>query len=247
MLVFHKLLPQLNHGVSKVETVLDNEINLLLKQHPQLSMNTENNGYVVNGQFVLNHEYNNIPLYEEYEIKIYIPFNFPCDFPLVWEVSNKIPKNFGHLCSKGELCLGVNCEIANFLNKHPSLIRYIDELVVSYLYAATYYKKYGKFPYGERSHGVKGIMEYYLDFWNVKEERSVITLLHLVCLFKYSKLTPLPWKINEKPIEKDYNKEKFKEIFNSALYDYYIVDYYQLKKYYFTRLGLYGIHRKKDC
>ena len=48
---------------------------------------------------------------------------------------------------------------------------------MSYFYAASYFKRYGVAPYGERSHGVKGIEEAYMERYRVTDRNVLMHLL----------------------------------------------------------------------
>lgn len=156
---------------------IEDDIALIIQEHPGLIVEKESERYVLYGQLILNHEFNNIPLYDEYEIKLQVPIDFPKSIPGVWETSDKIPEDFGHWYSNGALCLGANCEIAEFIDANPTLAEYINGLLVSYLYTASYYKKYGTVPYGERSHKIKGVIEAYCERYNVDDIKPLVFLM----------------------------------------------------------------------
>ncbi len=156
---------------------LEDQITALLQEQPKLSAQQIDDGYIIKGLFILNHEYNHIPLYDDYEIEIQVPNEFPRLFPRIRETSGKLPSDFGHWYANGELCLGTRCEIADFLDEHPSLAEFVNGLVVSYFYSVTYFKKYGKVPYGERSHGMFGIIESYSERYGTEDINLLIKLL----------------------------------------------------------------------
>lgn len=147
---------------------------------PGLSGCECSDGFQITGTFVLNHVANDIPLYEEYLITIKIPSNFPTGFPMVWETSGLIPEDFDHVNPDKQLCLAANCEIASLLDRDPSLSTFIEELVTSYLYSATYYAKYKVYPFGERQHGAKGLREAYAERYHADSDNTLWFLLGYV-------------------------------------------------------------------
>ena len=187
---------QQNHGRALIHmnNSLKNEIDTLLFKYPQLSVNKTNNGYTICGPFILNHEYQGIYLYDKYEIKIEVSENYPYEIPCVWETSNNIPNDFGHWYSDNNaLCLGAACDLFDFIDEHPSLSDYVDGLLTSYFYSATFYKKYGSVPYGERSHNIKGIIEAYLERYQTTDEKLLLKLLKYISgIHKYRGHIPCP-------------------------------------------------------
>ena len=200
------------------------EIDALIAKHPLLCCSEIKNGYQVTGPFILCHEYNGIYLYDEYELKMEIPSNFPKDLPTVWETSNNIPSDFEHWYSDNNaLCLGATCEILDFVDQHPTLVAYVDELIASYFYSATYYKKYGTFPYGERSHNVEGIMEAYMDRYHVSDEDILFDLLKYVTGFSnYRGHIPCPCGSGKK-FRSCHGKQVLKDI-RSDRYSFFLSD-----------------------
>ena len=158
----------------------EEQLACIQETHPGLSGCVSSEGFEIAGVFVLNHSANNGPLYEEYSIKIIIPPNFPYEFPKVWETSKLIPKGFDHMYPDGHLCLAANCEIASLLDKTPSLYVFIEELVASYLYSATYYARYKVYPFGERKHGNRGIKEAYAERYHCASDDILWSLLGFV-------------------------------------------------------------------
>lgn len=140
---------------------------------PGLSGCASPDGFQIKGIFVLNHVANDVPLYEEYLLTIKIPANFPIGFPAVWESSGLIPEDFDHFYPDKHLCLAANCEIASLLDKDPSLLTFLEELVTSYLYSATYYRKYNIYPFGERQHGTKGLKEAYTERYHTTSDETL--------------------------------------------------------------------------
>ena len=158
----------------------EKQLACIQETHPGLLGCASSGGFEITGVFVLNHSANNIPLYEEYSLKIIVPSNFPYEFPKVWETSELIPKGFDHVYPDGHLCLAANCEIASLLDQTPSLYAFIEELVASYLYSAAYYAKYKVYPFGERKHGNRGIKEAYAERYHSNSDDTLWSLLGYV-------------------------------------------------------------------
>lgn len=171
----------------------EEQLDRIRKTQPGLSGDVSPAGFLIKGTFVLNHFANDIPLYEEYSLIIKVPFNFPVEFPEVWETGGLIPEEVDHVYSDGHLCLAANCEIASLLDSAPSLCTFIEELVTSYLYSVTYYAKYKVYPFGERQHGTKGLKEAYAERYRARSDDTLWCLLGYVAgLSTYRGHTPCP-------------------------------------------------------
>ena len=162
---------------NRVNQGLEKQIEEVLKKYPNFSVKESEGSFTLSGIFIMNAEYNNVPLYDEYKIEIAVSECFPEEIPLVRELEKNIPSDFEHFYDNGALCLGAACELYDFLSEKRSLSSFIDEIVMSYFYAASYFKRYGVAPYGERSHGVKGIEEAYMERYRVTDRNVLMHLL----------------------------------------------------------------------
>ena len=61
----------------------------------------------------------------------------------------------------------------------------VDMYIVPYLYTYRYYEEYGIYPFGERSHGIMGDLEYIKELFNVKEWGQVFDIMHFIANFSY--------------------------------------------------------------
>ena len=87
------------------QALLEQAKQLVLLQ-PGLSITDTAEGLTISGTYLLNSSYNDIPLYDEYQVKIIVPWEFPTAIPSIWEVGGKVPREstFGHFLDNGELC-----------------------------------------------------------------------------------------------------------------------------------------------
>ena len=104
----------------------------------------------------------------EYEIDISIPKQYPDSLPLVFEIGGKIDRNYHHNPT-GELCLATPIEIEMNFKKFPSLLGFVDNLVIPYLFSHAYFMKHGEMPYGERPHGSEGILQFYEEHFGTND------------------------------------------------------------------------------
>lgn len=95
---------------------------------------------------------------DQYELEIRVPAGFPIDEPTARETARRIPPDF-HKLEGNLLCLGSPTEIRMKLRQSPTLPAFVDLFLIPYLYGYSYYERYGVPPFGELSHGDKGIRE----------------------------------------------------------------------------------------
>lgn len=165
---------------------LSKQIQDVLEVYPDLSAQETKNGYLITGQFILNSEFSEIPLYDEYFIEMNVSLKFPGVVPIVREVSGNIPEDFEHIYENEELCLGAACDLYDFLDHHPFVVDFLNGPVTSYFYTASFYKRYKTVPYGERSHGLEGIIEAYLERYQLNDINLLVMLLAYVAgFYKY--------------------------------------------------------------
>jgi hypothetical protein len=125
--------------------------------------------------------YQNIEYYCQYDIKICIPRNYPLTIPLVFETGGKIDKNF-HRNPNGALCLASPAELKLKFNRSKTLINFVDNLVIPFLFSHKHFIETGRMPYGELAHGSAGIYQYYCEYFNTDDPRIITE--YLSCLLE---------------------------------------------------------------
>ncbi len=145
----------------------------------------ENTDYIIEGNYILSASYSDIYLREDYNIKIVIPEVYPKKLPQVINLDDTIPENFEHFYADGSLCLGSPMEL--HLSALESCISdYLIKHIDSYLYSATYFIKYNfQFPYGERSHGAMGILEFWMEYLNTEDYKTIYNVMDYISKNNY--------------------------------------------------------------
>lgn len=116
---------------------------------------------------------------DSYQVAIRFPDDYPESPPVPYETSGAIPRDFDHVFADGSCCLGAPVEVRRRFREHNSLLRFINEQVVPFLYSCSYWKKYGEMPFGELAHGYAGVFQYYLEFFTV-DVPATMSLLRLL-------------------------------------------------------------------
>lgn len=172
----------------------------------------------ISGNFLLNREFNGHREYKNYSITIVIPIN-SSKLPYVIDSNHYIDENYRHYYSNGILCLETDTKLLFDYEKNFDIIHWMENYVECYFFTYEYYKRYGEFPYGERSHGVMGIIETYQDIFKSKDVVETFQILQHICLKKYRGHLQCPCKSGKKIrnchgkyIIKFYNSEYVRSI-----------------------------------
>ena len=126
---------------------------------------------IKNNQFII---FGALPVYggsagkthlEDFLIKIVFPNNYPDDLPKIYEIGNRIKiKNADtHFYPDGSACLFFPTERYVHFPKDKifQLKKFLDEPVKSFFFSQLYYIYHNKWPFGQRSHDRKGLLECY--------------------------------------------------------------------------------------
>lgn len=111
-------------------------------------------------------------------VEIILPPDYPESHPVARETTG-ITKVF-HTNHDGTLCLGSHLAVKSTFARYPTLLGYMEELVIPFFYAFFYKEKFGGMPFGELSHGGEGLLEYYLELFDVGESASVLGLIRIL-------------------------------------------------------------------
>ena len=112
-----------------------------------------------------------------FEIDLIVPIDYPETLPCVRETSKKIDSNYDHINSDGTLCLAIPIEERRVFSEQPSLLGFINRLLIPYCYGYCYWEKYQIHPFGEAEHGFKGIVHFYMNSLQLKDEVSVLSVI----------------------------------------------------------------------
>lgn len=103
--------------------------------------------------------------WEDYDIEIHCSENYPHEFPKLYETSGKIPKIGDWHINEDTLtcCVKVHPEEILRCKNGITLIEYIREEVLPYLFNQTHRRVEGYYVNGEYAHGVAGIYQFYAE------------------------------------------------------------------------------------
>ena len=132
----------------------------------------------IRGDFIMNSCYENVCFCKTYPIDIDLS-DFP---PKVKELGNKIRSSYPHRYDTGELCLEAPARIQLTCVQDDAFNfeTWVECFLVPYFFSYEFYKRYGRYPFGERAHGEKGILEYYGELFHLTSEQQTRKFLQLV-------------------------------------------------------------------
>ena len=115
---------------------------------------------------------------ESFEIELMVPNDFPESLPRVRETGGRIEADYEHRNPTGTLCLAVPIEQRRIFFEQPTLLGFVNRLVIPYLYGYCFFKKHGRHPFDEAEHGYEGILRHYIDTLGLRDD---LAALGVVC------------------------------------------------------------------
>lgn len=172
--------------MEKVTMEIDDlNIGMIKEKYPMLEIFKDKNSYIVSGKFILNHCFEDVRMTGKFELQIRVPMDFPLSLPKVKELSHYIDCNYPHIYQNGQFCLASDLELKMFFAQNADICAFIYKYVIPYLYTYRFYEEYGVYPYGERSHGIMGDLEYLKDLFEVDDWGQVLNIVLFVAQSPY--------------------------------------------------------------
>lgn len=133
----------------------------------------------VSGNLSFSAQYNGRSIEDEYSVEIMVPKDYPQILPTAKVIDGKVPKDF-HTYPDNTLCLGSPIEMRMKFRKRETMLGFVEDLLIPFLYSCSYREKYGGMPYGELSHGMDGILESYKGLFRIDEDWAVMAFLKIL-------------------------------------------------------------------
>jgi hypothetical protein len=162
-----------------------NDQSWLQKRYSDLTITKENGIHIVFGDFRFIAIYGEIEISDTYEIRIEFKNSQVSDLPKVVETGSrirkisedrKIPLADLHSYDDGSACLCVKLAEPVYFPNGFSFRIFIEELVVPFFYAQSYFERHGSWPWGTYSHGILGWIEWYFDQEDITKEDTDVFL-----------------------------------------------------------------------
>ena len=114
---------------------------------------------------------------ESFEIELTIPQGFPDTLPQVKEIGGRIVVDYDHRNSDGTLCLAIPFEQYRAFSEQPTLLGFVNRLVIPYLYGYCFWEKHRYHPFGEAAHGHEGILSHYVDKLGLCNDLAALSVI----------------------------------------------------------------------
>lgn len=154
---------------------------------PGFGLPIEMNGiYSISGNLGFTVKYDDKVIRDDYDVEILIPDTYPNEPPTAKEIAGKIlrcPDN--HIYDNGTFCLGAPLAVKQVFSKQRNLVWFVKEQIVRFLFNHSFKREYGIRPDGELSHGPKGLLEFYYDFFDTHNIYAVLDFLRLLSMERY--------------------------------------------------------------
>lgn len=153
----------------------------LLQEYPELRVMCENQKLIkLYGSVLVHRTANDVTIHKLYELEIVIPL-YSDELPYVIDINKLIKTNYPHRYSDGRLCLATDTEIRIRFLEGFDLLTWMLDYVEVYYFSYEYFQRYGVFPFGDRSHGCRGIIQTYQDNFKTENEYAAYKIMkHIV-------------------------------------------------------------------
>lgn len=147
---------ELVSGVAQARSRLRSEIQESSVEFPALTWMEREKDFLLKGIIVL--EQGGVP-FDEYEIELQIPHEFPALEPKLFEVGGRIEKTADrHINDDGSACYEV-FEYWLATTSTPTVSEFLRTPVVNFFLSQTIFELSGEWPFRQRSHGIQGLFE----------------------------------------------------------------------------------------
>jgi hypothetical protein len=121
---------------------------------------------------------------DRYLIEIELPNDYPKGVPVVREKGGRIPRIIDrHIYENdGTCCLFVLDEQWKHYPEGATLVEFINGPVYQYFLSQSYFELTGKWLFGERGHGIVGILEYYSEELGTNDPKFILGFLDYLSL-----------------------------------------------------------------
>lgn len=88
---------------------------------------------------------------DQYDVDVRVSPRFPTAVPMVLETGGRIDDEY-HKLEGGALCLGSPTALRMMLKESPTLLTFVERILIPYLYGYSYFVRHGTMPYGQLDH-----------------------------------------------------------------------------------------------
>ena len=157
--------------IPNIETA-KNIVRMLFKNYHSMVVTKENDNIIeIEGFLKVYRSYNSFVVDKEYLIRISLPIGNE-KLPYITDIDGCIT-NY-HKEKNGILCLSTPIEFRLAFIDGFNIIRWMKDFVEPFYFSYEYYKKYEVSPFGDYSHGIKGLLENYAEILEINNKYNII-------------------------------------------------------------------------
>ena len=172
---------------------IDAEIDDLCAVHKGLDRHDEIDQVIIRGVLSFEASYKDLESIEDwFEIEVRIPNEYPDVLPEVVELQGKVVSNYEHLNSDGTFCLAVPIAEQLAFKKEPTLLGFVNNLVVNYLYSYCYWRQHREYPFDDSPHGLEGFVDYYEKLFETELSPELFSGIERIIKHGYRGHHPCP-------------------------------------------------------
>jgi hypothetical protein len=150
--------------------------------YPDLVVTVENDQVIVAGPFPL---MDGPVELDRYHISVELPLDFPDGVPILREVGGRIPPDPDHHVNPdGTACLFVSGERWLHWPRGSSFSQFLEGPVRSHLIGQALTELGQQWPYGERTHGARGVLEAYGDMLGEEDQDTIARYVRVLARTK---------------------------------------------------------------
>ena len=210
----------------------------------------ENSFFTISGSWPVHGDPKDDKPLEDFLIKIIFPNNYPDELPKVYETGNRIKvKNANtHFYNNYSACLFYPTERYLHFPENDSFDfkKFLEGPVKSFFFSQLYYIYHNKWPFGQRSHDIKGLLEFYAEKLSIpNNQKSISIVLDYLLKPKIKGHWPCPCG-NDKL--RDCHVEKFRFLHNKIPSKNFKKDFLLLMNHSepsFSRFTMHRLSKKK--
>lgn len=161
------------------------QINAILEKYPDLHIVEANSSQIrLRGSIHVNRKAVEFTVNHHYMVELLIPVDSN-QLPSVYEIGEDIDAGYQHRYSDGKLCLETDTTIRLRFCEGINLLEWMDVFVEPYFFSYEYYQRFGLFPFGERPHGIEGVIDTYKEQFHETDPVTVVRLLKYIATGRY--------------------------------------------------------------
>jgi hypothetical protein len=115
---------------------------------------------------------------EWFQLEVVVPGMYPDDCPFVREIGGRIPRiPDRHMNGDGTACLFVPEERARYFPIGMPLVGLLRGPIRAFFIGQLYFERFGQWPFGERGHGAKGLLEFYAEALSTTNGETILFVI----------------------------------------------------------------------